>query len=85
MNSDLVTALNTVTGRVGVHERRIVNHSVFGKTLTEVEPGTKPRVTSLHKPQSVEEYKTTHPTATDEKRDEKVTHDPIVEQKSKED
>lgn len=86
MNSDLVTALNVHTGRVGVHERRIVNHSVFGKTLVEVEPGTKPRVSSLHKPQSVEEYQTTHPTATDEKREEEVIHDPIIDaEPSKED
>lgn len=86
MNSDLATVLNTVTGRVGVHKRSILNHPVFGKSLVEVEPGTKSRSASLHKSQTVEEYKTTHPTATDSKREEEVIFDPIVDaDSSKED
>lgn len=86
MNSDLATALNTVTGRVGSHTRRIINHPVFGKSLTEVEAGTKPRVSSLHKSQTVEEYKETHPTPTEPKSKAAVKiPDPIIEEDSKED
>lgn len=45
--SDLVWALNLVSGRVGRINRHILEHPLFGETNIEVAPGTKSFVPEL--------------------------------------
>lgn len=44
-----VTALNTVSGKVGVVPETYLTHPVLGKTLVEVEEGTKSYEPSLYR------------------------------------
>lgn len=82
MNTDFVTAYNPDTGRAGKTPRRIVEHSVFGRHLVEVEDGEKSRVPSLHRSQTVEQYEATHPnldTDEDVEVEQDVTYDPLLD------
>lgn len=80
MNTDFVTAYNPDDGRAGKTPRSVFEHPVFGKHLVEARDGEKSRVPALHKSQTVEEYKDTHPNSNQGKDKSKVeVHDPIVE------
>ncbi len=82
MNTDFVTALNPDTGRVGKTRKDIFDHPVFGRHLVEVEEGTKSRVSTLHKSQTVEEYEATHPKSQTDESVEVEVFDPIIEDES---
>lgn len=55
--SDLVWALNTVSGVVGKVNAHLLDHSYLGTILVAVEPHTKSYDPELWKPTTAEEYK----------------------------
>lgn len=61
MENTQALVMNTVTGRVDRIPRKLLDHAVLGKNLVEVEEGTKPYATELHKSQTVEEFTERHP------------------------
>ena len=52
MASQFITALDTVSGKVGQVPRSYLDHPVLGKNLEEVKPDSKDRNEDLHKPRA---------------------------------
>lgn len=68
--SDLVWALNLVSGQVGRINRHILEHPLFGETNIEVAPGTKSYVPELWHATNKTDYLNSNPGA--------VTPTPVV-------
>lgn len=58
--TELVWALNTLSGVVDKIPEHILNHPSFAPYLIEVEPGTKSYDPSKYEPKTADEYRAAH-------------------------
>lgn len=69
--SKFVTALDTISGKVGEVPENYIGHPILGVNLVEVDPGTKDRAPEKHKAQNAEDYvasnRTLHPPKSEDK------------------
>jgi len=82
--SKTVTALNTVSGQVGQVPESYLTHPVLGKTLVQVEPGTKSYIPGMYDQYTTDERKerrTRRPKAVEVEAsaDEEATSDSEIE------
>lgn len=79
-SQDTVRVVNVVTGGVDTLPRRIAEHPVFGKSLVEVKPGTKPHTPELYSGQTVEDYTSNHPGKLPDNEEDPTTYSETEEE-----
>lgn len=75
--ADYVRALNTLTGKVTSELENIVHHFELGRYFVEVDDDFKPYVEGMFKPQTADEWKSSHPNG--EKTDEEISAEEFAE------